>query len=612
MTRVLILMVIQGALGAFDNLWHHEIKEALPSRPEARQELALHAVREFLYGIVFLVTAWFAWNGLWATVLITILGIEIFVTLADFVIEDKTRKLPPLERVTHAILALNYGAIIALWMPQLGIWFARDTAFVPVSYGLFSWVLTAYGVVVLLWSLRNAIATRHLYRPVWQRFPVRAGDSATPRTIIITGATGFIGHTLTRSLIRRGDKVIVLTRNRHKAFHLFGRHVDIVTDLNDIEDGRKIDAIINLAGAPVMGGLWTRSRKAHLTESRVATTNHVVDLIERLDTKPEILVSGSAVGFYGVRANDFISERDGPQPIFMSEMCQAWENAARRATQAGVRVCTLRTGLVLGNDGGPLPPMALGARLFAGMVLGHGNQFMPWILKTDLVRLIEFIVDTPAISGPLNATAPIPVTNRHFMRVLGHSLRRPVIFRLPAWCLRLVLGEMADLFLTGQRVVPEKARTAGFRFAARTPRRALYILRRERKKVRWPQFGNGPLRVFYNDSCPICAAEMGHYERLTGKENSSVVFSRLSSDAHALAKFGLTPTDSNRRLYLIDNDGQIWGGVDAFAAIWATLPGYRWLSRGLRSRVGHLFGEILYDGLMVPFLFLWNRGRIAK
>jgi uncharacterized protein (TIGR01777 family) len=612
MTSVLILMVVQGLLGAFDNLWHHEIKEALPTRPEARRELALHSLREFLYGIVFLVTAWFAWNGLWAAILVAILVIEIVVTLADFVIEDKTRKLPPLERITHAVLALNYGAIIALWMPQIGLWLEQETALVPVSYGVFSWILTAYGIGVLLWSLRNAVAAWHLYRPLWQRLPIRAGDSATPRTILISGATGFIGRSLTRTLIERGDKIVVLTRNRHKAFHLFGRHVDIVTDLDDISDAKAIDVIINLAGAPVMGGLWTRARKMRLAESRVATTCLLVDLIERLNQKPELLISGSAVGFYGVRGNDFIDERTGPQPVFMSEMCQAWEKTAARAMSAGVRVCFLRTGLVLGNDGGPLPPMAWATRLFAGMVLGSGNQFMPWILKADLVRLIEFIMDTPTISGPVNATAPVPVTNRHFMQVLGHSLRRPVVLRMPAWCLRLLLGEMADLFLTGQRVIPERARAAGFRFAAPTLRRAFRMLRRERQKVRWPQFGDGPLRVFYNDACPVCATEIGHYEQRAKKKAAAIDFYRLSDDARALARYGLTPADSRKRLYLIDNNDQAWGGVDAIAGLWAAVPGYRWLSRFLRTHGGRLLGEILYDGIAVPLLFWWNEGRPGR
>ena len=183
---------------------------------------------------------------------------------------------------------------------------------------------------------------------------------------------------------------------------------------------------------------------------------------------------------------------------------------------------------------------------------------------------------------------------------------------MPAWCLRLLLGEMADLFLTGQRVIPDKARSAGFRFAAPTLRRAFRMLRRERQKVRWLQFGYEPLRVFYNDDCPVCATEIGLYEKRALGNAAAIDFHRLSNDAQALAKYGLTPADSGRRLYLIDNKDQIWGGVDAFAAIWAVLPGYRWLSRLLRTRGGRLLGEIMYDGIAVPILFGWNQRNLGK
>ncbi len=391
MTAVLAMLTIQCALGGFDNLWHHEITEKLPQRPAARRELALHTVREFLYALIFTTIAWTRWQGVWTFILIAILAIEITVTLCDFIVEDRTRRLPWLERVLHTVLAINFGAVLAVWWPELRQWMAAPTGFAPANYGIWSWLLTLFGAGVFAWGWRDLAAVVRLGVPAWQRHPVRARHAAAARTVLLTGATGFIGRAVTRTLIKRGDRVVALTRDPAKAADLFGPQVETCGDLSAIASSRSIDVIINLAGETLLGGLWTRARKRRFVDSRVGTTRALVALIARLEHKPKTLITGSAVGYYGDRADDLLSEDERAQPMFMSELCRSWEEAAQLAEAHGVRVCRLRIGLVLGRDGGALPPMALAARLGLGAVLGGGRQFVSWIhlrdpRAADLVR----------------------------------------------------------------------------------------------------------------------------------------------------------------------------------------------------------------------------------
>jgi len=198
------LITIQALLGGLDNLWHHEITERLPARRAAATELSLHALREFLYGFVFLGLAWFRWQGYWALLVAAVLVLEIVVTLADFVVEDKTRRLPSSERVLHTLLALNYGVILAVLIPVLIAWWNLPSGVLRISHA-FSWAFTVFGIGVITWSLRNAVAVLSLRRPSeWVRNPIPAGSSPTPRTVLISGATGFIGGHLVRRLVRRG------------------------------------------------------------------------------------------------------------------------------------------------------------------------------------------------------------------------------------------------------------------------------------------------------------------------------------------------------------------------------------------------------------------------
>lgn len=311
-----------------------------------------------------------------------------------------------------------------------------------------------------------AVLTHHR-PPEWSRNPILVGVKSAPRTVLISGATGFVGGHLVRRLLVRGEQIIVLTRDADHALDRFGPHVQIVTNLNDLDNDTKIDAIVNLAGAPILGFPWTQVRRAALLGSRVNTTRALVGLMGRLRRPPRVFVSASAIGFYGVRANEWLDENSAPTRDFQSLLCQEWECAAMGAEGLGVRVVRLRSGLVLGRDGGALPQLLLPIRLFAGAVSGSGSQWVSWIHIADLVRLFEFSLDTPTLRGPINAVAPMAVTHRQFQRALANVLHRPLWLRVPAFILRAMLGEMAQLLVDGQHVVPRRANEAGFTFRFR-------------------------------------------------------------------------------------------------------------------------------------------------
>ena len=472
MTVVLMMLSVQCLFGALDNLWHHEITEDLTHRPSARGELMLHTAREFLYGVIFTSIAWVRWEGAWTIVFAAILVTEIAITLTDFVIEDQTRRLPAFERVLHTLLAINFGAVLAVWVPELRHWAAAPTALAPAYYGVWSWLMTCFGAGVTGWGVHDLFAVGRLGVPEWQRHPIRQGHNPSPKTIIITGATGFIGQALTRALIGRGETVIALTRDAQNAGYLFGSLVEIVESLDRIEAGRRIDAIVNLAGEPLAGGLWTKARKERFLHSRLSVTDAVLALIRRLETKPEALINGSAVGFYGDRGDETLTEASEPRPVFMSQLCQEWEARAQQAADFGVRVCRLRIGFVLGADGGAAKPLALATRFGGGAVMGSGSQIISWIHIRDLVRLICFCIDRPDVDGAVNAVGPAPVTQTEFARCLGRAVHMPVFLKVPAGVLRTGLGEMSDLFLISQRVLPARATAAGFEFEFRALDRA--------------------------------------------------------------------------------------------------------------------------------------------
>ncbi|TQV79593.1 TIGR01777 family oxidoreductase [Denitrobaculum tricleocarpae] len=611
MQTALILFAIQGLIGAFDNLWHHEITEKLSSKPNARGELILHTIREFIYAVIFVGIAWFAWNGWWAILLMTLMAIEVVVTLWDFVIEDQTRKLPGFERILHTLLAINFGAILAFFLPVAVTWSAAETALTVVSYGPLSWIMTAYGVGVFGWALYDLWVVVRLSLPDWKRNPVLPGHKQEPLKVLITGATGFVGKVLVRALIARGDKPLVLARNPAKADYLFGPHAEVVEELDRIPPDHKIDAVVNLAGAPLLGGLWTKRRKEKLIASRVETTQGLIALLRRLEQKPEVLINGSAVGYYGRRDDELLRENAKPQDIFTSRLCKEWEQTAKQAEALGLRVCLLRIGLVFGRGGGAFPQLARPIKLGLGAIMGHGRQWMSWIHLQDLVGLILFVIDRKDVAGPINATAPVPVTNEDFTRKLARQARRPVFLRVPAFVLRTLLGELSDLFIAGQRVVPQRAEGYGYRFRWPDLEAALPNLMGSDVS----SLEQGPEEdicwVYYDDACEICAGEIGHYRREALQQGLGIAFHGLSSGERALAGYGLNEADAKRRLYVYDGDGRLVSGIDAMAAIWARIPRYRWAARLVRRPVLHGAAELLYDAVAVPMLMLWNacRGR---
>jgi uncharacterized protein (TIGR01777 family) len=284
--------------------------------------------------------------------------------------------------------------------------------------------------------------------------------------VLVTGATGFIGPKLVRALRERGDRVVAYVRDASKAKALLGADVDVVVDLAQLPSTTALDGVVNLAGAPIAGGLWTARRRALLLDSRLGVTRALLALCARLEAKPVTWINASAIGYYGARAGDERVDESTPAGTgFQAELCRRWEETAAHAAVHGTHVSALRFGVVLGRDGGALPQYALPIRLYAGTVLGTGRQWLSWIHVDDLMQLMLFVLDERTVTGALNATAPEPVRNAEFMAALAATVKRPLWpVRIPAPLVRAALGELAELFVDGQRVVPRRALELTFSF----------------------------------------------------------------------------------------------------------------------------------------------------
>lgn len=278
---------------------------------------------------------------------------------------------------------------------------------------------------------------------------------------LVTGGTGFIGNALCRALAKNGHRVTVLTRSIARSS---SRLPDGVSAVESLDGLQAIDAVYNLAGENLATQRWTAARKQALLDSRINTTKRLLSWMEGLEKRPAVLISASAVGFYGPHGDEVVTESASPGHDFAALLCQKWEAEARRAEALNVRVCIVRIGLVLGPDGGVLAKLLPVYRFGGGGPIGTGQQWVSWIHRHDLVRMFLWLLTETSERGVYNGTAPQPVTNAELSRTLGRVLHRPTRLRVPAVVLRPMLGEMADLLLTGQRVLPERARSEDFIF----------------------------------------------------------------------------------------------------------------------------------------------------
>jgi uncharacterized protein (TIGR01777 family) len=287
--------------------------------------------------------------------------------------------------------------------------------------------------------------------------------------IIIAGGGGFLGRHLTAALAAARHTVVVLTRAAPPAPSGGLVRRAAWTPENDAGAwSAELDgagAVVNLAGESIAARRWTPAQKTRILQSRLRATQSLVAAIRRAPTPPPVLISGSAVGYYGPLGDDVITEEAAAGSDFLAGVCEQWEAAAERGVSESTRIVRLRTGLVLERDGGALPRMLPPFWFGAGGPIGSGRQYWPWIHREDWVALVRWAIDTPEVTGALNATAPTPVTNREFARALGRAIHRPAFLPAPSFAMRLLLGEMAGaLLLSGQRAVPDKALRAGYAF----------------------------------------------------------------------------------------------------------------------------------------------------
>jgi uncharacterized protein (TIGR01777 family) len=459
-----ITIFLQVAMGGFDTLYHHELTERLAWRPSQVGELRLHGIRNLAYAIMFTALGWSEPHGAAALALILLMIGELIVTLWDFVEEDRTRRLPATERAIHTLLTLNYGVVLAMLVPLLARWAALPTAITPTYHGLWSWLCGIAAIGVIGSGLRDLAAAGRTAR-IRPSDPAPLAEALRGRkAILITGGTGFIGSRLVAALVAARHDVTVLTRSRASAADL-PAPLRVITSLDQITDDTRIDAIVNLAGEPISNGLWTMRKRRRILHSRLEVTRGIVSLIRRLQVPPAVLVSGSAIGWYGLRGDEVLDETADGADCFSRGLCVRWEKAAMRVTALGVRVVCVRIGLVLAAEGGVLSRMLTPFEFGLGGPFGAGRHWMSWIHRDDLVRLIIHAIATPALAGPVNGTAPAPVTNGAFAAALGRALGRPAMLPVPVTPLRFTLGAFAEeLLLSGQRVEPRAALKSGFLF----------------------------------------------------------------------------------------------------------------------------------------------------
>lgn len=305
--------------------------------------------------------------------------------------------------------------------------------------------------------------------------------------VAIFGGTGFIGRRLTQELLANGYQVFVVSRNSGKSGANVENGLRIIQwqnsfPLSSINELKDVDVIINLSGESIGNRRWSDSVKQEIKESRIRTTKAIVSAINDGFIQPKLLINASAVGYYGPHKDEKITETDVAGQDFLAEVCREWENEVNKVVNNSTRVVSTRIGVVLGNEGA-LSRMVLPFEFYVGGPLGTGEQWLSWIHILDLTRLIRFVIEHTELNGPINATAPNPVTMREFCNILGDVLARPSWLPIPELLLKIVLGQMSAMLLLGQRVVPKKASEAGFEFQFPKLRLALEDVLKKRNSV---------------------------------------------------------------------------------------------------------------------------------
>jgi len=283
--------------------------------------------------------------------------------------------------------------------------------------------------------------------------------------VLITGASGLIGTALRKSFEEKGYELLLASRKEPKREDEVQWSPDTGFDDVDLLRLEGLDAVVHLAGENIAGLRWTDEKKKAIRDSRVHGTRTMIEAFARLEKKPEVFVSASAIGFYGDRGDDEMTETSSSGDTFLSEVCKEWESESRRAEDMGIRTVLLRNGIVLSKDGGALGTMLTPFKFGVGGVIGSGKQWMSWVSLDDVVAIINFAIENEKIRGAINVASPEPVTNEEFTKTLGDVLYRPTFLPLPEFAVNLVFGEMGDaLLIDSTKVIPKRLRDAGFEF----------------------------------------------------------------------------------------------------------------------------------------------------
>jgi uncharacterized protein (TIGR01777 family) len=285
----------------------------------------------------------------------------------------------------------------------------------------------------------------------------------TKMRILITGSTGLVGTALQTSLRSQGHELLLASRSEPKNAEQIQWTIE--EGFSDPERLEGVDAVVHLAGESVSGLRWTDEKKKAIRDSRVLGTRNVVNALSKLKERPKVLVAASAIGFYGERGDEELTESSAAGDTFLAEVSREWEGEARRAEDAGIRTVLLRTGIVLSKDGGALGTMLLPFKFGVGGVVGSGKQWMSWISMDDHIAVINYAIENENIRGAVNSVSPNPVTNEQFTKAMGDVLYRPTFIPLPEFVVSMALGEMGDaLLLSSERVLPQRLLAAGFEF----------------------------------------------------------------------------------------------------------------------------------------------------